>query len=96
MGAFCSGPCVPHDFGFAVMAPKTALVTGASRGIGRGIAIELARAGCRVAINYAGNVEAAAEGTQGVVRVVRPVLVLGPALAVPQLHGAAAAGDFAG
>jgi NAD(P)-dependent dehydrogenase (short-subunit alcohol dehydrogenase family) len=42
------------------MAQKTALVTGASRGIGRGIAIELARAGCRVAINYAGNAEAAA------------------------------------
>lgn len=36
------------------------LVTGASRGIGRGIAIELARAGCRVAVNYAGNAEAAA------------------------------------
>jgi len=43
------------------MAQKTALVTGASRGIGRGIAIELARAGCRIAINYAGNAEAAAE-----------------------------------
>lgn len=40
-------------------APKTALVTGASRGIGRGIALELARAGCEVAINYAGNREAA-------------------------------------
>src|SRR3954469_13189838 len=43
------------------MPTKTALVTGASRGIGRGIAIELARVGCRVAINYAGNAEAAAE-----------------------------------
>jgi NAD(P)-dependent dehydrogenase (short-subunit alcohol dehydrogenase family) len=43
------------------MATNTALVTGASRGIGRGIAIELARAGCRVAINYAGNANAAAE-----------------------------------
>jgi NAD(P)-dependent dehydrogenase (short-subunit alcohol dehydrogenase family) len=43
------------------MASKTALVTGASRGIGRGIAIELAHAGCRVAINYAGNADAAAE-----------------------------------
>jgi len=41
--------------------PKTALVTGASRGIGRGIAIELGRAGCRVAINYAGNAVAALE-----------------------------------
>lgn len=43
------------------MAQKSALVTGASRGIGRGIALELARAGYRVAINYAGNAEAAAE-----------------------------------
>jgi 3-oxoacyl-[acyl-carrier protein] reductase len=42
-------------------SPKSALVTGASRGIGRGIAIELAKAGYRVAINYAGNAEAAAE-----------------------------------
>lgn len=46
------------------MAQKFALITGASRGIGRGIAIELARAGCRVAINYAGNAAAAAEALQ--------------------------------
>ena len=43
------------------MSSKTALVTGGSRGIGRGIALELARAKCRVAINYAGNADAAAE-----------------------------------
>jgi 3-oxoacyl-[acyl-carrier protein] reductase len=43
------------------MALNTALVTGASRGIGRGIALELARAGFRIAINYAGNAAAAAE-----------------------------------
>ncbi len=37
------------------------LITGASRGLGRGISIELSRGGYSVAINYAGNAEAAAE-----------------------------------
>jgi 3-oxoacyl-[acyl-carrier protein] reductase len=36
-----------------------ALITGASRGIGRGIALELARIGCDLVINYASNVAAA-------------------------------------
>ena len=31
---------------------KTALVTGASKGVGRGIALALARSGCDVAVNY--------------------------------------------
>jgi NAD(P)-dependent dehydrogenase (short-subunit alcohol dehydrogenase family) len=31
---------------------KSALVTGSDRGIGKGIALALARAGCRVAVNY--------------------------------------------
>ncbi len=34
------------------LASKTALVTGASKGVGKGIAIELARLGCDVAVNY--------------------------------------------
>ncbi|MGA2328324.1 MAG: SDR family NAD(P)-dependent oxidoreductase [Bryobacteraceae bacterium] len=38
---------------------KTALVTGASKGIGKGIALELARAGCDVAINYHSDAEGA-------------------------------------
>ncbi len=36
-----------------------ALITGASRGIGRGIALELAKLGHKLVVNYAGNVEAA-------------------------------------
>ncbi len=40
---------------------KIAIVTGASRGIGRGIALELAREGAKVALNYQSN-EAMAQG----------------------------------
>ena len=36
-----------------------ALITGASRGIGRGIALELAKIGCDLVINYASNAAAA-------------------------------------
>ncbi|KAJ5385816.1 Hydroxynaphthalene reductase arp2 [Penicillium cosmopolitanum] len=41
------------------LAGKVALVTGGSRGIGSGIALELAKKGASVAINYAGNTAAA-------------------------------------
>jgi len=41
---------------------KTALVTGASKGVGRGIALELGRAGCDVVVNYHTD-ERGAQGT---------------------------------
>lgn len=43
------------------LAGKTALVTGSSRGIGRAIALELARRGARVVVNYRTAAEQAAE-----------------------------------
>jgi len=43
------------------LAGKNALITGASRGIGRGIAIELARQGANIAINYFGSPDEATE-----------------------------------
>jgi len=40
---------------------KVAIVTGASRGIGRAIALELGRAGAKVVVNYLKNQQAAAD-----------------------------------
>ncbi len=63
---------------------KVALVTGGSRGIGRAIALELARRGADVAVNYAHNAEAAQQ-------VVAEIEALGRrAVALP-----ADVGDFA-
>lgn len=42
-----------------ILKGKCALVTGASRGIGRAIALKFAQEGANVAINYAGNEQAA-------------------------------------
>lgn len=49
-------PSQPPD---AALAGRTALVTGASRGIGRGIALGLARAGAAVGVNYRRDEDAA-------------------------------------
>jgi NAD(P)-dependent dehydrogenase (short-subunit alcohol dehydrogenase family) len=52
-------------------APAAVLVTGASRGLGRGVALALARDGLSVAIHYGTN-RAAAEVTRGACRQAAP------------------------
>jgi 3-oxoacyl-[acyl-carrier protein] reductase len=43
------------------LSGHSALITGGGRGVGKGIALALARAGCRVAVNYRTGAEAAAQ-----------------------------------
>jgi NAD(P)-dependent dehydrogenase (short-subunit alcohol dehydrogenase family) len=50
-----------------ILLGKTALVTGAAKGIGKGIALELARQGCNVAVNDYGD-QAGAEATATEIR----------------------------
>src|SRR6266516_745845 len=71
--AWCSrrwaahGSCIPSSVlrlslpFMSSLSGKTALITGAARGIGRATAVRLARDGARIALNYKGNAEAAAE-----------------------------------
>jgi 3-oxoacyl-[acyl-carrier protein] reductase len=59
------------------MNQKIALVTGSSRGIGRAIALDLAREGADVVVNYIARHDAAEEVAQDIRRLGRRALVIG-------------------
>ena len=61
---------------FANLEGKKALVTGASRGIGRAIAFALAEAGADVAVNYSGSEAAAAETARAIEALGRRAIII--------------------
>ena len=63
---------------------KTALVTGASRGIGRAIVVELAREGAKVALNYQSSDAAAKEVADTITRAGGTCLLMKANLADPK------------
>lgn len=69
---------------------KTALVTGASKGVGKGIALELARAGCDVAVNY----QRDAAGAEATVELVRSLGRRSLAVSADVGNGASVAAMF--
>ena len=58
------------------MAQRAAIVTGASRGIGRGIALTLAEGGWDIVVNYAGNAAAADETVERVAELGRKAVAI--------------------
>ncbi|MEU9854906.1 SDR family oxidoreductase [Streptomyces sp. NPDC047974] len=66
-----------------VLTGRTALVTGASRGIGRGIAERLGRDGARVAVHYGTNEAAAKETVAAIEAAGGEAFAIGQELGVP-------------
>ncbi|MFJ7337262.1 SDR family oxidoreductase [Streptomyces sp. NPDC101110] len=66
-----------------VLTGRTALVTGASRGIGRGIAERLGSDGARVAVHYGKNETAAKETVAAIERAGGSAFAVGAELGVP-------------
>ena len=63
---------------------KVAVVTGSSRGIGRAVAIELAREGANVVVNYTKNAEAAEEVAKIIKDTGREALIVQADVSKPQ------------
>lgn len=63
---------------FSVNASSdVAIVTGASRGIGKAIALELGSKGCKVAVNYSSSSAAAEEVAQQIIELGGDAIVVG-------------------
>ena len=65
------------SFSSSTVEPGVAVVTGASRGIGRSIALALGAAGCKVAVNYSASSGAAEEVAQAIINLGGDAIVIG-------------------
>ncbi len=63
---------------------KVAVVTGSSRGIGRAIAVELARKGCRLVVNFSNNLSAAEEVLEEIKSLGSSGIIIGADVSVPE------------
>ena len=64
------------------LSGRVALITGSARGIGRGCALEMAKAGADIAVNYHTQLEAAEEMAAAVRTMGRKAVVIGADVAV--------------
>lgn len=65
-----------------LLSNKTALITGASKGIGKGIALELAREGCDVVVNFNRDPEGADSTANEIRQMGRRAFIVGADVAV--------------
>ena len=66
------------------LSGKWALVTGSSRGIGKGVAFALAEAGADIVVNYAGSADKAAEVASEIQTMGRRALVIQADVSKPE------------
>ena len=76
-----------------MLTGKTALVTGAGRGIGRGIALALAEAGAKVVVNDLGASLEGEGGARGPAAQVVDEIVRAGGVALPNFDSVADCGD---
>jgi 3-oxoacyl-[acyl-carrier protein] reductase len=75
---------VTQSLTFPTLAGKVALITGSGRGIGKGMALELARRGASVVINYAKSADKAQEVVKEIIKLGSKAIALQADVSKPE------------